>query len=145
MRVLHWIALCVLTKTVSHHDHIEEFPIPNSCLHLSFRKLIISLLSDLQVLVVGDYSLQFILSSFSNPEERNAADNCCTNSSIPEEEVCPGACNTTIWICVQDVDTHPDDRSCPLGNGRIPYAKSIRSLSIPSKKAWPVRNHASYS
>ena len=85
----------------------------------------------------GDYSLQITLSSFSNPEERNAAGDCCVNSTLSQQEVCPGSCNTTLWMCVQDVSAPPNDMTCPYGMGIIP--QSLSSLTIFSQGAWPVR------
>jgi hypothetical protein len=91
----------------------------------------------LQVTVFGDYSLQISLASFSNPEERNAGGDCCVNNTLPQQVVCPGSCNTTLWFCVQDVNAPPSEVTCPFGVGIIP--QSLSSLTILSQGAWPVR------
>lgn len=87
--------------------------------------------------VVGDYSLEITLSSCSNPEERDASGNCCfDNGTVPlPQDVCPGTCNTTLFICAQDIEAPPN--TCSIGMGTIP--QMISSLTIFSQGAWPVR------
>ena len=88
--------------------------------------------------MAGDYVLEISLSSFSNPEERDAVGDCCfDNGTAPLQGVCPGSCNTTLWVCVQDSDVPPNDFTCTIGMGIIP--ETLSSVSIFSQGAWPVR------
>lgn len=90
--------------------------------------------------VSGDYILSIQLLSFTNPGEQLAAGElCCEARTNLNSTTCPNPCNTTLQICVRDVDHPVDDFICPVEELIVAARQLPMKLNPVNTGPWPVR------
>lgn len=88
------------------------------------------------------FTVQFPLFQFpSGTPQRTVIDNqCCVCCEDPVSRTCPASCNSTLLVCIRDVDHQLNDNSCSLGELFAPAdPTNVMQLSGTFQGPWEVR------